>query len=102
MRQKDKEFVSILNKISTSSQIENHIKFLNKHCYKPPPKYQTFSYIFHSNKDVQKQSNKMMYIVQSKEFMLVAHDKKISSIEKHTFDHKEMHFPSAVVLKYAC
>ena len=76
MRQENKDFVSILNIISTCSQTKVDILYLNNHCYKSPPIDPMFPYLFYLNKDVQEHNRKMLNLVQSETITLKAHSKQ--------------------------
>ena len=76
MRQDDKTFVSILNRIRTCSQIDNGIAYLNKHCCIQPPNDPTFPHPFHRNKYVQAHNNKMFSMLKLKTITLNAIDNR--------------------------
>jgi len=58
MRQNDLEFISILDKFSTTLQTSKDIEFLNKICFKIPPIDNTLPYLFYTNvKTIQHNKN---------------------------------------------
>ena len=54
MRQKDIQFVTILNKMRINKQSDKDIEYMNSHCCRRPPLDPLFPYIFYTNKDVKK------------------------------------------------
>ena len=92
MRQDNKEFVSILNRIRTCEQTTNNIAYLNKHCYKCPRNDRTFPYRFHLNKDVQQHNEKKLSFLNFEPITLKTYDNKIDSIETNNYGNKKMNF----------
>ena len=63
MRQKDIDFVTILNKMRLNKQLDNDIQYINAHCYRPTPIDPLFPYLYYRNKDVHKHNYKMLSLV---------------------------------------
>jgi hypothetical protein len=87
MCQRDKDFNRVLNKMRLNEQSNDGIEYINHHCYRSPPTYTLFSYLFFKNKDVQIQNEKMLSQVDEELITLEAFDEVESCQEKFaTYD----------------
>ena len=46
MRQRDEDFIKVLNKMRLNEQSDEDIEYINHHCYRPPPLDPLFPYLF--------------------------------------------------------
>lgn len=99
MRQDDKIFIAILNRIRTCSQTNSDISYLNKHCYRSAPDDPTFPYLFHQNMHVQQHNQKMLLLVKSDPFTINSFDRTTHSLETNNYNIKKMCLPTRIVLK---
>jgi hypothetical protein len=87
MRQRDKDFIRVLNKMRLNEQSNDDIEYINNHCYRSPPIDPLFPYLFYKNKDVQRHNEKMLSQVDEELIILEAFDEVESSQEKFpTYD----------------
>ena len=74
MRQKDIDFITILNKMRLNKQSDNDIQYINAHCYRSTPIDPLFPYLYYRNKDVHKHNDKMLSLVKEKLLVIEAID----------------------------
>ena len=102
MRQKDEDFIKILNKMSLNEQSTDDIEYINHHCYRPAPVDPFFPYLFYKNKDVQRHNEKMLLEVDEELITLDAIDEIENSQENlQTYD-KTSNLPAKILIKKLC
>ena len=98
MRQKDKDFIKILNKMRLNEQSTDDIEYINRHCYRPAPVDPLFPYLFYKNKDVQRHNEKILLEVDEDFLTLEAIDEIENSQENlQTYD-KTSNLPTKILI----
>jgi len=83
MRQRDKYFITVLNKMRLNEQTNDDIEYINSHCYRSPPIDPLFPYLFYKNKDVQIHNEKMLSQV-DEELLILEHLMKLKVVKKNS------------------
>jgi hypothetical protein len=74
MRQNDIKFINILNRFWTTLQTFEDINFINKICFKEPPKDNTLPYLFHTNVKTITHNNNIFCTTPSQTFKFLTWD----------------------------
>jgi hypothetical protein len=99
MRQRDKDFITVLNKMRLNEQSNDDIEYINSHCYRSPPIDPLFPYLFYKNKDVQRHNEKMLSQVDEELLILEAFDEVESCQEKFPTYDKTATLPLKILVK---
>jgi hypothetical protein len=74
MRQKNIDFIRILNKMRLNKQSDEDIEYINAHYYRAAPIDPLFPYLFYRNKDVNEHNDRMLSLVDGELVVLHAID----------------------------
>jgi hypothetical protein len=74
MQQDDIDFIDVLNRFQTTSQIATDIKFMNQNCLKIPPIDNTLPYLFYTNVKTTMYNKKIFENTLGETFTFLAHD----------------------------
>ena len=99
IRQRDEQFISILNHIRNSQQTDQDLAYMNKTCHRLPPNYPRISYLFQRNLVVDKHNKKMLDYLLAQLYIFEAIDRKDTPIEPYHFQVERSSLPSIIYVK---
>jgi len=74
IQQNNIDFIDVLNRFRTTSQITTNIKFMNQNCLKIPPIDNNLPYLFYTNVKTTIYNKKKFEITLGETFIFLTHD----------------------------
>ena len=99
MRQKNIDFIRILNKMRLNKQSDEDIEYINAHCYRAAPIDPLFPYLFYRNKDVNEHNDRMLSIVNGQLVILEAIDEVENYQDTLSYYEKTIALPIKILVK---
>jgi hypothetical protein len=99
IRQRDEQFISILNRARTSQQTDHDLAYMNNTCHKTPPNDPRLPYLFQRNLVVDEHNKKMLDYFPTQLYIFEAIDSKDMPTDPNHFQVERSSLPSIIYVK---